>query len=146
MHAARQLRKLIGRRRLFVSGQLDGPSNTSSVHSLQAPIGPARRMRLVSWNPLRKNALRGFATVELPIGLTIADVPVLISRGKAWANLPSKPQIDACGQHRRDANGKPAYTAMLSCRDRHLSDRFSAAVVELVRRQHPEALAGEGAS
>jgi hypothetical protein len=31
-----------------------------------APTKPG--MRLISWKPLTKNSLRGFATVELPIG------------------------------------------------------------------------------
>lgn len=94
-------------------------------------------MRLVSWRPLPKNALRGFATVELPIGLTVVDCPVLVSNGKPWASLPSKPQIDREGRHRADINGKPAYTAILSWRDRDLADRFSQAVVDLIRAEHP---------
>lgn len=98
------------------------------------------KMRLVFWKPLTKNSLRGFATVELPIGLKVSDVPVLVSNGKAWASLPSKPQVDKDGLHKRDANGKPAYTAILEWRDRGLADRFSAAVVDLVRASHPDAL------
>jgi hypothetical protein len=98
------------------------------------------KMRLVSWKPLIKNSLRGFATIELPIGLRMFDVPVLVSNGKAWASLPSKPQIDKDGQHKRDANGKPAYAPILEWRDRDLADGFSAAVVALIRDAHPEAL------
>jgi hypothetical protein len=97
-------------------------------------------MRLVSWKPLAKNSLRGFATIELPIGLKISDIPVLVSHGKAWASLPSKPQLDKDGQHKRDVNGKPAYAPILEWRDRDLSDRFSAAVIDLIRASHPEAL------
>ncbi len=36
----------------------------------------ARQLRLVSWQPFRKGPLRGFATIELPIGLRIFDVPI----------------------------------------------------------------------
>jgi hypothetical protein len=100
-------------------------------------------MRLISWKPLVKNSLRGFATVELPIGLRISDIPVLISHGKTWATLPSKPQIDKDGQHRRDPNGKPAYSPILEWRDRDLQDRFSGAVVDLIRAEHPDALDGD---
>jgi hypothetical protein len=107
-----------------------------------APSPTKPGMRLISFRPLVKGSLRGFATVELPIGLKIADVPVLVSGGRAWASLPSKPQIDKDGQHKRDINGKPAYTAILEWRDRALADRFSAAVVELVRAQYPDALEG----
>jgi hypothetical protein len=104
-------------------------------------VGAARpKIRLISWKPLVKNSLRGFAAVELPIGLKIADIPVLVSNGKAWASLPSKPQVDKDGQHKRDTNGKPAYTPILEWRDRNLSDRFSAAVVDLIHASHPGAL------
>jgi hypothetical protein len=44
------------------------------------------RMRLISWKPLRKNSLLGFAAVELPIGLKVHDIPLLASHGKVWAS------------------------------------------------------------
>jgi hypothetical protein len=46
--------------------------------------------------------------------------------------------IDREGRDKRDANGKPAYLAMLQWRDRNLADKFSERGVELVRRAHPE--------
>ena len=43
------------------------------------PPAPERpRMRLVSWKPLIKGALRGFATLELPIGLKLIDEWVVL--------------------------------------------------------------------
>jgi hypothetical protein len=99
-----------------------------------------RTIALVAWRPFVKGALRGFATVELPIGLEIADCPVLVSNGKAWASLPSKPVLDRDGRQKTDANGRPAYTAILEWRAQELRDRFSDAVVEAIRRLHPEAL------
>jgi hypothetical protein len=97
-------------------------------------------MRLISFKPLIKGALRGFAHIELPIGLRIADCPVLISHGKAWAPPPSKPVLDREGRH-VEVNGKKQYAPILEWRDRDLADRFSAAVVELVREAHPDGLA-----
>jgi hypothetical protein len=106
-----------------------------------APTKPG--MRLLSWKPLRKNSLLGFAAVELPtIGLKVHDIPVLASHNKIWASLPSKPQIDRDGQHKRDVNGKPVYAAILEWRDRDLSDRFSAAVVALIHAEYPDDLGG----
>jgi hypothetical protein len=96
-------------------------------------------MRLVSWKPLRKNSLLGFACIELPVGLIIADVPVLVSGGKAWAALPSKPMVDGDGHHKRDVNGKPAYVAIRSWRDRELANRFSDRVISL-RAEYPDAI------
>ncbi len=104
-----------------------------------------RQLRLVSWKPLRKGALRGFAVVQLSVGSTIHDVPVLAGRNGAWAALPAKPQIDKDGRQRTDANGRPAYTAVLQWRDRELAHRFSAAVVAAVRRLHPQDLADSDA-
>ena len=98
---------------------------------------PPRQLRLVAWRPLKKGSLRGFATIRLPIGLTIRDCPVLIGRNGAWATLPGKPQIDAEGRHKKDVSGKAAYVAILEWDDRALNNRFSAAVVSAVRRTHP---------
>jgi hypothetical protein len=47
-------------------------------------------MRLVSFKPLVKDALRGLANVQLPNGLLINDCPICISKRKAWASLPGK--------------------------------------------------------
>jgi hypothetical protein len=101
-------------------------------------------MRLISWKPLVKNSLRGFATVELPIGLKIVDCPVLVSNGKAWASLPTKPVLDRDGKHVKP-DGKPQYSAILEWKSRGLADRFSEAVVELVRQTHPGDLDDGGA-
>lgn len=106
------------------------------------PVTERPRMRLISWKPLRKNSLRGFATVELPIGLKIVDCLVLVSNGKAWATLPSKPVLDAEGRHAKP-DGKAQYASVLEWRSRDLSDRFSAAVVALVRERHLEDLEAE---
>jgi DNA-binding cell septation regulator SpoVG len=87
-----------------------------------APTRP--RLRLIEWRPLVKGALRGFVTVELPMGLTIRKMPVLVGKKGPWVSLPGKPQIDGGGQVRRDPNGKIAYAAMAHWRDKDLSDRF----------------------
>jgi hypothetical protein len=97
------------------------------------------RMRLLDWRPLRKNTLRGFATLELPKALTIRDVSVHEKNGKMLAGLPAKPQIDGEGRVIRAAGGKIIqYAAILTWRDRDLPDRFSDAVVALIRAEHPE--------
>jgi DNA-binding cell septation regulator SpoVG len=101
---------------------------------------PERRMRLVSWRPVTKGSLRGFATVELPIGLKLHDVLVFVGRNGAWASLPSKAQIDRDGRQKTEANGKAMYAPVLEWRSRDLSDRFSEAVVALVRAAHPDDL------
>jgi hypothetical protein len=95
-----------------------------------------QEIRLIAWKPLIKGSLRGFASVEMPMGLTLFECAVLISRGKPWVALPSKPVIGQDGKQARDGH-KPRYAAILRWRDGDLSDRFSAAVVALVRSAHP---------
>lgn len=102
-------------------------------------------MVLESFRPVVKGSLRGFATVRLPIGLTISDIPVCASHGKVWASLPSKPTLDRDGRHIAEG-GKKKYAPILQWNDRVTTDRWSAAVVDLVRQQHPEVLDDAGES
>src|SRR4051794_6944665 len=96
-------------------------------------------MRLISFKVIGKGALVGIATVELPIGLGIEDCPILINKdGKPWAALPARPVLDREGRHVKPAGAKGQYAALLKWRDRGLADRWSAAVVALVREQYPE--------
>jgi len=97
------------------------------------------RMRLIPFRPISKGALRGFASMELPIGLVIEDCPVLVGNNGAWAALPSKPVLDQEGR-RAKPDGEPQYAAIMKWRDRELQDRFSQAVIELVRAAHPDVL------
>jgi hypothetical protein len=86
--------------------------------------------------------LRGFATVELPYGLRLIDRPALVGTKGPWVGLPTKKPFDRDGGQRTGADGKPAYSPVLEWSSRDLSDRFSAAVVALVRAAHPDALDG----
>jgi hypothetical protein len=105
---------------------------------------PAKpKMRIISGKKVVKGTLRFVCKIGLPFGggeLEIADVMVFCSDGERWANLPSKPILDQDGVHKTDANGKKAYAPFLAWSSKELRDRFSAAVVELVRGQYPEAL------
>jgi hypothetical protein len=97
-------------------------------------------MRLLSFKPLVKNSLRGFGEFELSNGLRLIDCPVLVTNGKAWVALPSKPVLDRDGRQKTDANGKAVYVPVVQWRDRNLADRFSEAAIELIRAAHPDAL------
>jgi hypothetical protein len=99
-------------------------------------------MKLLNWKPLVKGALRGFATVELPIGLKLIDCPVLVGPNGPWAAPPSKPVLDLEGKHSKPG-GKGQYAAVVEWRDRELAGRFSGAVVRLVCEAHADALGEE---
>ena len=94
---------------------------------------------LLSWKPIIKGALRGFATIRLGRSLKIPDVSVLCSNGKLWASLPGKPLI-ADGKALLDDRGKQRYVQILEWTDKTAADRFSAAVVAAIRAVQPEAL------
>lgn len=98
------------------------------------------KMRLVSWKPVAKGSLRGFATVELPIGLRLIDCAVFVGTKGAWVSLPAKPQFDKDNRQRIGADGKPSYSAAIEWRSRELADRWSQAVIDLIRATHPGAL------
>jgi hypothetical protein len=102
-----------------------------------------KRMRLIGFKAVEGGgALRGFASIELPSGLQVQDCPILVGQNGPWAALPSKPVLDRDGRH-VETNGKRQYAALLKWRDRDLTNRWSAAVIELVRAAHPEALAAD---
>jgi len=79
-------------------------------------------MQLRHWSPLVKNNLRGFADVELPSGLQFLDISLLVSDGKIWASLSSKPQLGNDGCHKVNANGKPPYGGLNQWHSRELRD------------------------
>jgi hypothetical protein len=99
-------------------------------------------MILRGWRPTRGGgSLVGFATIELPIGLVLFDIPVHCSHGRPWAALPGRPVLDDSGRRAEDPArpGKRAWVAMGKWRDRDIAGRWSDAVVALVRGAHPGA-------
>jgi hypothetical protein len=106
----------------------------------RADVDDHPRMRLIGFKPIGKAGLAGFATVELGIGLRITDIPVFLTgQSGPWAGLPRRPILDRERRQRIGADGKPSFEPVVEWRDRETSDRFSAAVVELIRAAHPEA-------
>jgi hypothetical protein len=93
---------------------------------------------------ISRGGLRGFAPLELASGLIIVDCPVFVIKSRLWVALPRKPVLDEAGRRKVSAAGKPAFQPILKWRDGDLADHFSAAVVELVRAAHPDALNGVG--
>ena len=113
-------------------------TNLVRGNAFLSPDRPA--VRLLSFKPVRKNTLRGFASVEFPNGLQVFDIVVGESNGETWAMLPTKPILDPEGRHVRDeASGKPKYAPFLAWNDPALRKRFSKAVAEAVRLAHPDA-------
>jgi hypothetical protein len=96
--------------------------------------------KIIDWRSVTNNSLRGFARVELPSGMLIADVVVMIGTNGPWASPPSKPMIGRDGVALADDKGKVKYQPIIEFRTKDLRDRFSSAVIEALRSAHPEAL------
>lgn len=96
-----------------------------------------KRMKILSWRPVVKNTLRGFVTIELPIGLIIEDITAHERNGSAWVSLPAKAQFDQGGVPRL-VDGKMQYIAVVKWRDRDLTDRFSDALIARLDAEYPE--------
>ena len=85
-----------------------------------------------------RGKLLASVSVQLPNGLTVHEVGIFGSDGRAWASLPAKPMIGRDGQPIRDkTTGKARYIPLVTWPDRQTSDRFSEAVIAAVEAQHP---------
>jgi hypothetical protein len=106
--------------------------------------------RLTEFRPRLQNTLRGFADVVLDCGAGVAlevhDLTVHQLGGRTWISWPARPLVDRDGTPLRDeATGKVRYSPpLVRPADRGVALRIEAAVLEAVRRAHPDALGGEG--
>jgi hypothetical protein len=92
------------------------------------------------WKPVGKNTLLGFCRVRLPSGMVLHDVAVHMKNGRRWASPSSKPRLGRDGLQLRDPDGKSLWTPIVSFETKAIGDRFSAQVIEALRREFPNAL------
>jgi hypothetical protein len=83
------------------------------------------------FRPLRRNTLRGFATVRIDeLKLSLHDVAIhQHDNGSRWVSLPAKPMVDSAGVAKRTSDGKLEYVKLFSFDSRAVSDAFSTAVI-----------------
>ena len=87
--------------------------------------GPRRVLDAPSFRSVRKNALRGFATIEFASGLRLRDYPVLIAtNSRAWVALPGAPQLDADGRQRIYLTGTKLHAPVVEIADKGACERF----------------------
>ena len=96
--------------------------------------------------PLRSRSLLGFLDIELPSGMISLDWRLMMGKNGLWLAAPAQKQLDRDGQPRLDANGRPVSRALIEFRNRRIAERFNAAVLDALRREHPYALAGQASS
>jgi hypothetical protein len=86
------------------------------------------------WRPMQRNTLRGFLTLTLqPSGFVLRECSLHENDGKRWVGLPSKPQIDTDGHHRKDAaTGKPLYAPVVEIAGKVAREQFQSAALAAV--------------
>jgi hypothetical protein len=105
-------------------------------------------MKLLGWQKLVKNTMRGLIDVELEVEhgrkLEISECIVHVGPNGPWVAFPGKVQLTRDGTVRRNlATGKPEYVNLLKWRDQATREKFSAAVIKLLLARHPTALDAE---
>lgn len=104
---------------------------------MNASLPPA--VIVEEFTAIARNTLRGFARIRMPSGLIFHDVAIHQKGDSAWAAPASKVQVTRDGNTIRSGDGKLAYSPVVTFASRDLRDRFSKAVVDAMRRAHPEA-------
>jgi DNA-binding cell septation regulator SpoVG len=97
-------------------------------------------IKILEWRALPKNSLRGFVKIEMPSGMILSDVAVMVGERGSWASPPAKPMIGRDGAPLKDSAGKARYSPIVEFVSKDVRDRFSAAVIEALRAAHPDAL------
>lgn len=95
------------------------------------------RLRLLKWSA-HVNAARtmlGFLSVQLPSGLIVRDLRLMI--GPKGARFLAMPAI------KTERDGKASWSDILDFDNRRTRDRFQSPILDLLRQLHPEAFEGE---
>ena len=93
------------------------------------------------WKAIGRNTLLGFCRVRLPSGMILHDVAVHMKNGKFWATPAGKPRLGRDGLQMTDAaTGKLLWSPIVAFETKQIGDRFTAQVIEALRRAFPTAL------
>jgi hypothetical protein len=99
------------------------------------------RSRLLEWRPLLKNTLRGFAKVQFPSGVIIAEVGIHIAGSRAWASPPSRPWVKDNAVVLDEA-AKPRWQPLIEFATHGVRSSWSSQVLAAVREEYPEVFEG----
>jgi hypothetical protein len=93
---------------------------------------------VTNFRAIQAGALVGFADVALPSGMILHRCSIFAKDDRAWASPPSKPIIGRDGTAQRTSDAKVRYEPTVSFTDRWTAERWSTAVVEALRAEHPD--------
>src|SRR3954447_20472391 len=96
----------------------------------------------LSFRPLRRNTLVGFASLHWPLArLKLHGVAVHQNDNRKWCQLSARPQTGPDGNTIRDRSGKVQYSPMIEFDDSRVLDLFSDLAVEAIEAYDPSAFA-----
>jgi hypothetical protein len=99
-------------------------------------------MKLPRFIPITtEGSALAYLDVETPSGMIVRDCKLMRGpNGGYRIATPSQKQLDRNGDPILDELGKPRYRNFVDFRDKATRDKFSAAVLDAVCREHPEVL------
>jgi DNA-binding cell septation regulator SpoVG len=99
-------------------------------------------MDIIKFTPVSSGSMIAYVDVEMPSGMIGRDFKLMRGpAGEHWVAMPSVKETDRDGNPVLNGQGKPRYREFIGFRDRQTRDKFTAAVLEAVRRKQPETLA-----
>jgi hypothetical protein len=93
--------------------------------------------RILSWRPLRRGALLGFAKVAFPSGVVLAEVAIMRGPTHAWCAPPTRPRLHR-GELVRKTNGKIQQLDLIEFMSSDIKDRWSHSIIAALRAQYPD--------
>ena len=86
------------------------------------------------WREVVKNSLQGFCVLTLsPSGIVLRDCALHERDGKRWISLPSRPQLDSEGRHRKDpVTGKALWLPVVEIKGKAEREKFQAAALAAI--------------
>ena len=105
---------------------------------------PATQMKIIKFSVVADaGSTMAFLDLELPSGMILQDLRLMRGPSGPWVAMSSTKQLDRDGNPVLDPNGKPKWRNHIDFRDRATRDRFSAAVLDAIRREHPDIVGDE---
>src|SRR5262245_27705656 len=97
-------------------------------------------LECVEFKPQRKGTMVGIATIRIAeLRLAFNDVYLHVKNGKGWAQLPSRPWVQADKTVKIGEDGKPVYFPLFKFDNDTIRHAFSDRVVQVVQEKYPNA-------
>ena len=117
--------------------RVDGRAAIAQLESLFGDPPPAERgmsaaITCLTFKPLARGSMLGFADLQMPSGLILKGCSLLESNGRRWVNPPGRPQLDADRKAMLDDAGKIIYAVSIDFSTKAIRSRWSAEAVAAI--------------